>query len=217
MLESELFRFLEGTADAAFAVDAQGLIRYWNRSAQRLLGHKSSEVVEKPCAELFRGRGALGTLVCTETCDVLECAAAGREIPNYDLEVKSRSGKDLWLNVSIVVFADERTGRRLVVHLARDITERKKTEELALKLLQAARQLASHAEDPAPPAPVSPLTDQEKHVLQLLAKGKRPVEVAHDLRITPRTLRNHISHANRKLRTRNRLEAVMHAIRRGLI
>lgn len=217
MLERELFRFLEGTADAAFAVDAQGLIRFWNHSAERLLGHKSSDVVEKPCAELFLGRGALGTVVCTDTCDVLECAAAGREIPNYDLEVKSRSGKDLWLNVSILVFADERTGRRLVVHLARDITERKKTEDLTQKLVQAAKQLASHAEDPAPPAPVAPLTDQEKHVLQLLAKGKQPAQVARELRITPRTLRNHISHANRKLRTRNRLEAVVHAMRRRLI
>jgi DNA-binding CsgD family transcriptional regulator len=54
-------------------------------------------------------------------------------------------------------------------------------------------------------------------VLRLLAKGKRPDEVARELRITPRTLRNHISHANRKLRTRNRLEAVVHATRRGLI
>jgi PAS domain S-box-containing protein len=217
MLERELFRFLEATADAAFAVDPLGFIRSWNRSAERLFGYKSSEVLERPCAELFQGRGALGTLVCTESCDVLECAAAGREIPNYDLEVKSRSGKGQWVNVSILVFADERTGRRLVVHLARDITERKKTETLTQQLVQAAKQLAAHSEDPAPPAPVSPLTEQEKCVLRMLAQGKNPAEVARDLRITPRTLRNHISHANRKLRTRNRLEAVVHATRRRLI
>jgi PAS domain S-box-containing protein len=217
MLERELFRFLEGTADAAFAVDPQGLIRFWNYSAERLFGHKSSEVLERPCAELLQGRGPLGTQVCTETCDVLDCAVAGREIPNYDLEVKSRSGKDLWVNVSILVFSDARTGRRLAVHLARDISERKTTETLTQNLIQAARQLASRAEDPSPPAPVSPLTEQERKVLMLLAKGKQTSEVARELRITPRTLRNHISHANRKLRTSNRLEAVIHATRRGLI
>jgi PAS domain S-box-containing protein len=217
MLERELFRLLEGTADAAFSVDAGGLVCSWNRAAERLFGYPASEILQRPCADLFQGRGALGTPVCSETCDVLECAAAGREVSNYDLEVNARGGRALWVNVSILVFCDQRTGRRLVVHLARDITERKRAEELTQKLVQAAKQLASHAEDPSPPAPVSPLTDQEKRVLQLLAKGKRPGEVARELRITPRTLRNHISHANRKLRTRNRLEAVMHALRRGLI
>lgn len=217
MLERDLFRVLEGTADAAFSVDAQGLICSWNRSAERLFGYSSSEILEKPCSELFQGRGALGTMVCTDNCDVLECAAAGREVPNYDLEVNARGGRRLWVNISILVFRDDRTGRRLVVHLARDITDRKRTEELTQKLIQAAKQLASHSEDPAPPAPVSPLTEQEKCVLRLLAKGKQPAEVARELGITPRTLRNHISHANRKLRTRNRLEAVVHATRRGLL
>ena len=217
MLERELFRLLEGTADPAFSVDAQGLICSWNRAAERHFGFTASEILQKPCASLFRGHGALGTLVCTETCDVLECVAAGREISNFDLEVRVRGGGTLWVNVSVLVFCDQRTGRRLVVHLARDITERKRTEELTQKLVEAARQLASHAEDPAPQAPVSPLTEQEKRVLRLLAKGKRPTDVARELRVTPRTLRNHISHANQKLRTRNRLEAVMHAMRRGLI
>ena len=38
-----------------------------------------------------------------------------------------------------------------------------------------------------------------------------------ELRITSRTLHNPIHLANRKLCTRNRLEAVVHAVRRGLI
>jgi DNA-binding NarL/FixJ family response regulator len=50
-----------------------------------------------------------------------------------------------------------------------------------------------------------------------LAKGKSPAQVARELGITPRTLRNHLHHANHKLHTRNRLEAVMQAARRRLI
>jgi len=148
---------------------------------------------------------------------VQECVAARREVPNYDLEVKARSGRRIWVNISIIVFQADRTRRRLIVHLARDITDRKKSEDLTQQVLQAARQLASLENDPAHPAPISPLSEQERKVLRLLAKGKSPGEVARELGITPRTLRNHIHHANRKLRTRNRLEAVMHAIRRGLI
>jgi DNA-binding CsgD family transcriptional regulator len=35
--------------------------------------------------------------------------------------------------------------------------------------------------------------------------------------ISSQTLRNHLYHVNRKLGTHNRLEAVVHAVRRGLI
>jgi len=59
--------------------------------------------------------------------------------------------------------------------------------------------------------------EQERRVLELLAKGKSPAQVARELEISPRTLRNHLHHANQKLHTRNRLEAVMQAARRKLI
>jgi len=217
VLEQELFSLLEGTADAAFTVDQQGMICSWNRAAEKLFGYTSAEVLEKRCADLFRGRGALGTMVCSDGCEVRECVAARREVPNYDMEVQARSGNRVWVNVSILVFQDDRTSRRLIVHLARDIARRKKSEELTHSFLLAARQLASHAEDPARAAPATPLTEQERRILGLLAEGKSPKDVARQLEITARTLRNHIHHVNRKLRTKNRLEAVMHAIRRGLI
>jgi len=148
---------------------------------------------------------------------VIECGAAHREIPNYDLEVKAQGGQRIWVNVSILAFQDNRTKRRLLVHLARDITERKKSEQLTQKVLETAKQLASLPTEPDRAAPVSPLTRQEQHVLRLLADGKTPAEAARILRIAPRTLRNHIHHANQKLKTRNRLEAVIHAVRRGLL
>jgi PAS domain S-box-containing protein len=217
MLESELFTLLDGTADAAFSVDENGLICSWNRAAERLFGYPSSEVFHKPCADLLQGRGSLGTPVCSHGCAVIECAAAHREIPNYDLEVNARGDQRIWVNVSILVFQDNRTKRRLLVHLTRDITERKKNEELTQKVLETAKQLASLPNESDPAAPVSPLTKQEQQVLRLLADGKTPAEAARILRITPRTLRNHIHHANQKLKTGNRLEAVIHALRRGLI
>jgi PAS domain S-box-containing protein len=217
MLESDLFTLLDGTADAAFSVDEQGLICSWNQAAQRLFGYPSSAVLHKPCADLLQGLGSLGAPVCSEGCAVIECAVGQQGIPNYDLEVKARGGQRIWVNTSILVFQDNRTKRRMVVHLARDITERKKNEELTQKVLQTAKQLASLPNEPGRTAPVSPLTKQEQHVLRLLAEGKTPAAAARILKITPRTLRNHIHHANQKLKTRNRLEAVIHAIRRGLI
>jgi PAS domain S-box-containing protein len=217
MLEIELFALLNGTADAAFSVDVQGRICSWSRAAERLFGYPSSEVLHKSCAELLQGRGSLGTPVCSRDCAVIECAAAHREISNYDLEVMTRGKQRIWVNVSILVFQDSRTKRRLIVHLARDITERKKNQKLTEEIVGAAKQLASLPNEPDRAAPVSPLTKQEQHVLRLLADGKTPAQAARVLKITPRTLRNHVHHANLKLKTQNRLEAVIHALRRGLI
>lgn len=217
MLERELFTLLESTADAAFSVDELGMIRSWNRAAEKLFGYPSAKVLDHPCAALFQGRGPLGNAVCSEDCSVLECAHAKREVSNYDLEVKANGGQCLWVNVSILVFFDDRTKRRLVVHLARDITRRRKKEELAQKVLGAAQQLAVLSEDYGPSPPVSPLTEQERRVLSLLAEGKGPADVARALHITARTLRNHINNAGRKLGTRSRLETVIHASRQKLI
>ncbi len=217
MLEQELFTLLEGTADAAFSVDEQGVIRSWNRAAEKLFGYPSAKVLDHPCADLFQGRGPLGNTVCCEDCSVLECAHTKREVSDYDLEVKASGGQRLWVNVSILVFFDGRTKRRLVVHLARDITRRRKKEELAQQVLGAARQLAVLSDEGVLSAPVSPLTDQEQRVLSLLAEGKSPSDVARALHITARTLRNHIHNAGKKLGTRSRLETVIHASRQKLI
>ena len=217
MLERELFTLLEGTADAAFSVDEQGLVRSWNRAAEKLFGYSAAKVLDHPCAALFQGRGPLGNTVCSQDCPVLECVHAKREVSDYDLEVKSSSGQRLWVNVSILVFFDGRTKRRLVVHLARDITRRRNKEELTQKVLGAARQLAVLSNERVTSAPISPLTEQEGRVLSLLAEGKSAADVARALHITARTLRNHINNAGRKLGTRNRLETVIHASRQKLI
>lgn len=217
MLQSDLHKLLEGTADAAFVVDAQGVTRSWNQAAEKLLGIRAQDAIGQPCAGLMDGQGALGTLVCGHDCHVLQSLAAGREIPNFDINVKTGSGQRLWVNVSVLQFYDSRTRHRLAIHLMRDIAARKKNEELGQKLLDAAKDLVALSGDPVPLPPVSQLTEREQKLLRSLATGRSPAEVASELGITGRTLRNHLYRVNRKLRTRNRLQAVIHAQRCGLI
>jgi DNA-binding CsgD family transcriptional regulator len=54
-------------------------------------------------------------------------------------------------------------------------------------------------------------------VLRAFESGQTPAQVSRALRISAQTLRNHLHHINQKLGTHNRLEAVMHAVRRRLI
>ncbi len=217
MLESEVFNLLEHTTDAAFAVTEQGEILSWNKAAEALFGYPAPEVLRKTCYKILEGMGALGTRVCHDHCSVIECAGGKTQIPNFDMSVKTRSGERRWINMSTLVFDNPRTGRRLLLHLAHDITEQKKTEELLHKMLEISKHLTAIGDTVARPSPVTPLSDQEKQILHLFAEGKDAGEVAHALEISPQTLRNHLHHINQKLRTHNRLEAVMNAIQRKLI
>lgn len=217
MLEAELFGFLERTSDAAFALTEQGEICSWNKSAEKLFGYSASEAVKHTCYELLDGRGVLGTQVCTRESSVQRCAAHHADVPDFDLQVKNRSGARLWVNVSTIVFEDSRWGRRLIVHLARNISHRKKNEELLAKMLEVSQQLAAAAGEIDGKAPIVPLSDQERRILRSFARGKNAAEIARELGITLATLRNHLHSVNEKLGTHNRLEAVTHAMQRGLI
>ncbi len=84
-------------------------------------------------------------------------------------------------------------------------------------MLELSKQLGQLGVSTVRPSPVSPLSEQEKHILRLFAEGKNSPEIAKELTISLQTLRNHLHHINQKLRTHNRLEAVMNAIQRKLI
>jgi DNA-binding CsgD family transcriptional regulator len=103
------------------------------------------------------------------------------------------------------------------VHLARDITDRKKIEGLLHKMLDISRQLSNLREVALRPVPITPLSEQEKEILRSFSMGKNSAEIARTLGITLQTLRNHLHHINQKLNTHNRLEAVTHAMQRKLL
>ncbi len=84
-------------------------------------------------------------------------------------------------------------------------------------MLRMSRQFNKVAEDSSPRvSPVAALSEQEVQILRLFASGKNSPEIAKSLQISLQTLRNHLHHINQKLRTHNRLEAVMHTIQRKL-
>lgn len=217
MLDAELFALLENTGDAAYTVTEQGEICSWNKPAEALFGYSADEAMHRGCAQVLGGIGSLGTPVCHEGCTVLACAGKKALFPNFDLNVKTRFGTRLWINVSTIVYTNQRTSHRLLVHLAHDITKQKKTEKLVERVREFTRQIDQQDSSIPHPGPIVCLTEQETQVLRLFAEGKESAQVVKTLGISAQTLRNHLHHVNQKLRTHNRLEAVMHAIQRKLI
>jgi two-component system, NarL family, response regulator DegU len=62
-----------------------------------------------------------------------------------------------------------------------------------------------------------PLSDRERQVLQLLADGGRPADVADRLVISPKTVRNHLANIYAKLDVHDRSQAIVVGLRQGLI
>jgi PAS domain S-box-containing protein len=217
MLDRDLFEFLEHTTDAAFAVTDAGEICSWNSSAEALFGFQRDEILGMTCFELFQGRDVLGTLMCTEQCHVRDCAAHHAPIPDFDLEVSTRGGGRIWVNMSTVIHEDPKSGRRRIVHMARSVEDRKQADLVVQRMLVVSKQLAEVSDRSLRPPLTSPLSEQEHRVLHKFSEGKSPADIVRELEISPQTLRNHLHHINQKLGTHNRLEAVTNAMRRKLI
>jgi two-component system, NarL family, nitrate/nitrite response regulator NarL len=82
-------------------------------------------------------------------------------------------------------------------------------ELFALCLGEGSRAGRSRRGPAAPLAAGPELTPREREVLGLLSRGRSTREAAAALRISPATVKSHVSHALTKLGARNRLEAVL--------
>ena len=61
------------------------------------------------------------------------------------------------------------------------------------------------------------ITKREEEVLQLVAEGKSTTEVAEELFISVKTVKNHLASIYEKLDSRDRTQAVVQAVRMGII
>ena len=61
------------------------------------------------------------------------------------------------------------------------------------------------------------LSDREIEVLKLIANGKDNAQIAAELHISPKTVKNHISNILMKLQIGNRIQAAVYAVRSGIV
>ncbi|MFI9555891.1 response regulator [Nonomuraea endophytica] len=67
------------------------------------------------------------------------------------------------------------------------------------------------------PAALPELTDREREVLVLIAKGRSNTEIAHRLNVSPSTIKNHVTSLFGKTGVRDRAQAVILAYEAGLV
>jgi len=78
-------------------------------------------------------------------------------------------------------------------------------------------QLREASADPHGESVQEPLTPREQEVLSLMARGCDNLHIASELFISKRTVETHVSHIYSKLAVQTRCQAVLYAIRAGLV
>jgi PAS domain S-box-containing protein len=208
----DLDALLGQTADGVCAVSSDGKIAFWNRSAEKILGHSAREVVGRPCCEVFVGRDASGNRLCYRGCHVLTLVSRGEPVQHFDMATRTKSGKPVWLDISILVVPGARPDTSTTVHLFRDVTASKEIETLVRE------RLAQTLPPPSPESEPQPeLTRRELEILRLVAAGTSTRAMAERLHVSPATVRNHVQHILAKLGVHSRLEAAAYATRHRLL
>jgi PAS domain S-box-containing protein len=195
--------------DGAFAIGPDGRVAVWNRAAERILGWSAKEVLGRPCCEVLAGGDGHGNSLCYNGCDVMGQVRLGEPVEHFEMKSRTKGGRAIWLDVSILEAPATNGNRPVAVHLFRDITATKKLLEIVgERMVPAAPSNGNGA---------SGLTKREIEILRLMAAGANTKVLAERLNVSPATVRNHAQNIFAKLDVHSRLEAVAWANQHGLI
>jgi PAS domain S-box-containing protein len=203
-----LTQALARAADGAFAIGPDGRVVLWNRAAERILGWSAREVLGRSCCEVLVGSDVNGNRLCYQGCHVMSLVEQGEAVQHFEMQTRAKSGKSVWLDISILEAPAAHGGRSMTVHLFRDVTATKALLDLVGK------QLAPLATSNGDEAPL--LTKRELEILQLMAGGANTKVLAERLHVSRATIRNHAQNIFAKLGVHSRLEAVAYATQRHL-
>ena len=220
MPAKQIAKLVEGTADAAFAIDGSGLISAWNNAAEELFGLSSTEAIGRACHEVVQGTNE-GGIVYPKQCAIQRAVETNCPVTNFDVRVQTKMGKQ-WCNISIVIVAEPGSGARHAVHIVHLAERRKRLERLARDFVAHETELERETEDSTTASNRTgsinvKLTPRENEILTMLADGVKTEAIAEQLCISRSTVRNHIKHILAKLNAHNRFEALHRAERAGLI
>ena len=203
--DSIVSRTLSSTSEPAFAVNQDGAIVAWNRSAEATFGYTATQAVGRKCWDLLAGQDVFDNRYCCQGCPIREMAFCHEPIKGSTLTMKTAMQERRKYDICMLLVCDS-NGTELLVHLchpARDAADARPGAALAGRTPVHSGRRA--------------LTQREVEVLGLLADGLETRDIASELGISVATARNHLQHVLRKLRAHSRVAAIARGRKLGLV
>ncbi len=134
-----LAAIVESCDDAIVSKDLNGIVTSWNASAERIFGYRAEEMIGQPILRIIPPE------LQDDEKRILEKLRRGERIEHFETVRVSKSGKRIDVSLTISPVKDD-TGRVIgAAKVARDISDRKRTDEQLRRAekLAAAGQLAA--------------------------------------------------------------------------
>jgi len=143
-IRSRLAAIIDSADDAIISKDLNGILRTWNEGAHRMFGYTADEIVGQSILRLIPEhlRG--------EEDEILRKLRAGERIEHYETVRMKKSGELFEVSITISPIKDENGHVIGASKIARDISDRKRTERLLLeseKLAATGRMAAAIAHE----------------------------------------------------------------------
>lgn len=120
---SHLAAIVMSSNDAIISKSLDGIIRVWNKSAEKIFGYKAEEVIGKNISIIIPEADL------KEEKDIIEQVKKGIFIDQYESIRRTKSGKLINLSISISPIRDNSGNITGISKIAREITEQKRFEE----------------------------------------------------------------------------------------
>jgi PAS domain S-box-containing protein len=123
MHAQQLASIVESSDDAIVSKDLTGVIRSWNRGAERLFGYTAEEVIGKSVTILIPADRI------DEEPKILERVRRGERVEHFDTVRRRKDGSSIDISLTVSPIKDS-DGRIIgASKIARDVTERKRAQE----------------------------------------------------------------------------------------
>lgn len=116
------------SSDAILSKDRQGLITSWNPAAARIYGYSEDEAIGRPISILIPEHRA------GEERRILDRVLAGERMDHYETERVTKDGRQLTVSLSVSPIRDDAGAIVGASVVARDISDHKRSRELASRL-----------------------------------------------------------------------------------
>jgi PAS domain S-box-containing protein len=126
-----LAAIVESSDDAIISKDLNGIIRSWNRGAERLFGYKPGEILGRHISTLCP------PAVVDEIPNILERIQRGERVDHYETKRLTKDGRILTVSLTVSPIRDSSGVVIGASKVARDMTERDR-QETALREVNAA-------------------------------------------------------------------------------